>query len=78
MNTLQHVQPHGRHHPPLHHELSVSFCSGDDHIHPDPHGLRRRSYHVVDSVMSLHTEGQGRVWTLKEKKEKEDIDGDKW
>lgn len=44
--------------PLLHHELGVSLSTCDDHIHPDPHGLRGRSNHVVDSVVSLYTEGQ--------------------
>lgn len=51
----------------LHHELGVSLCTCDNHIHPDPHGLRRGSDHVVDSVMSLYTEGQGGIWALKER-----------
>lgn len=50
--------------PSLHHELSVSLSTCDDYIHPDPHSLRRGSNHVVDPVVSLHTEGQGGVWTL--------------
>ena len=50
--------------PSLHHELGVSLSSCDDYIHPDPHGLRRGSDHVVDPVVSLNTEGQGRVRTL--------------
>ena len=41
----------------LHHELGVSFSTCDYHIHPDPHCLRGRSDHVVDSVVSLHAEG---------------------
>lgn len=57
--------------PSLHHELGVSLSACDDHIHPDPHGLRRGSNHVVDSVMSLYTEGEGRVWALRERKEGE-------
>lgn len=40
----------------LHHELGVSFSTGDDHVHPDPHGLRRGGDHVVDPIVSLHTE----------------------
>lgn len=52
----------------LHHELGVSLCTCDNHIHPDPHGLRRGSDHVVDSVMSLYTEGQGGIWALKERR----------
>lgn len=51
---------------PLHHELCVSFRSGDDHIHPDPHGLGRGGHHVVHPVMSLNAEGQGGVRALKE------------
>ena len=54
--------------PSLHHELGVSFSTSDNYIHPDPHGLRRGRDHVVDSVMSFNTEGQGGVWTLKERK----------
>lgn len=52
----------------LHHEMGVSLSTCDDYIHPDPHGLRRGSNHVVDPVMSLNTEGQGGVWTLKERR----------
>ena len=50
--------------PPLHHELGVSFCARYYDVHPNPHGLRRGSHHVVDTVMGLHTERQGGVRAL--------------
>lgn len=52
----------------LHHELGVSLRTCDNHIHPDPHGLRRGSHHVVDPVVSLYTEGQGGIWALRERR----------
>lgn len=42
----------------LQQEVRVSFRAGDDHIHPDPHGFRRRRDHVVDSVVRLDAEGE--------------------
>lgn len=61
------VQPFDLSLPPrmtLVHELRVALCSCYDHVHPDPHGLCRRSHHVVQSVMGLYTEGQGGVGAL--------------
>ena len=46
-------------------ELCVSLRPGDNDVHPNPHGLRRRSHHVVQPVMGLHTEGQRWVGALK-------------
>jgi len=46
------------------HELRVPLRPGDDHVHPDPHGVRGRRHHVVEPVVGLHAEGQGRVRAL--------------
>lgn len=46
------------------HELRVALGPGDDHVHPDPHGLGRRRHHVVEAVVGLDAEGQGGVGTL--------------
>ena len=48
------------------HELCVSLRSCDDHVHPDPHGLRRRGHHVVEPVVGLYAEGQGGVRALED------------
>lgn len=46
------------------HELRVALGSGDDHVHPDPHGLCRGRHHVVEPVVGLHAEGEGGVGAL--------------
>lgn len=46
------------------HELRVALGSCHDHIHPDPHGLRGGGHHEIQSVVRLHTEGQGGVGAL--------------
>lgn len=61
--------------PSLHHELGVALSACDDHIHPDPHGLRRGGDHVVDPVVSLHAEGQGGVRALGERTRRERVGG---
>lgn len=48
----------------LHHEVHVSFGARHDNVHPDTHGLRRRSHHVVHTIMGLHTESQRRIGAL--------------
>lgn len=48
----------------LHHELCVALSTGDNHIHPDPHGFGRGSNHIINSVVSLHTEGKRGIWAL--------------
>lgn len=48
----------------LHHEMHVSFCTRNNNIHPDTHGLRGRSHHVVHPIVGLHTEGQRGVGAL--------------
>lgn len=48
----------------LHHEMHVSFSARNHNIHPDTHGLRRRSHHVVHPIRGLHTEGQRGVGAL--------------
>lgn len=50
--------------PPLKQELGVTFSSRHYDVHPDPHGLRRRCYHVEDSVPGFHTEGKQRFGAL--------------
>ena len=50
--------------PVLVHELRVALGSGYYNVHPYPHGLRGRGHHVVESVMSLHTEGQRGIGAL--------------
>lgn len=55
-----HLSPAG----PSAHELRVALSSRYYDIHPNPHGLRRRSHHVVQAVVGFHTEGQRRVWAL--------------
>lgn len=47
------------------HELRVALGTGDDHIHPDPHGFCRRRHHEVEPVMGLHAKRQRRVWALR-------------
>lgn len=49
----------------LHHEVHVSFRPGDDDVHPDAHGVRGRSHHVVHAVVSLHAERQRGVGALR-------------
>lgn len=51
----------------LNHELSVSLCPRYYNIHPYSHSFRRGRNHVVHPIVSLHTECEGRVWTLKER-----------
>lgn len=46
------------------HELCVPLRPRDDHVHPDPHGLRRRRHHEVEPVVGLHAEGEGGVGAL--------------
>lgn len=53
------------------HELSVALCPGDNDIHPDAHGLCRGGHHVIQPVVGLHTEGEGRVRALWRKGESE-------
>lgn len=48
----------------LHHEMHVSFSARNHNIHPDTHGLRRRSHHVVHPIGGLHAEGQRGVGAL--------------
>lgn len=51
------------------HELRVAFGPRDDHVHPDPHGLRGRRHHEVKSVVGLDAEGEGGVRALEGEKE---------
>lgn len=51
--------------PPSVHELSVALGPGDNDVHPDAHGLCRRGHHVVQPVVRLHAEGEGRVRALR-------------
>lgn len=46
------------------HELRVTFGPRDDHVHPDPHGLRGRRHHEVKPVVGLDAEGEGGVGAL--------------
>lgn len=48
----------------LHHEMHVSLSTRNNHIHPDTHGLGRRSHHVVNPIVGLHAEGQRGVGAL--------------
>lgn len=58
------------------HELRVSLGAGDDHVHPDPHGLGRRRHHVVEPVVGLHAEGQRGVGALRGSHDNgEDLEG---
>ena len=45
-------------------ELGVALRAGDDHVHPDAHGLGRGRHHVVEAVVGLHAEGEGGVGAL--------------
>lgn len=49
-------------------KLCVALCTCNYDVHPDPHGLRRRGHHVVQPIMSFHTEGQGWIGTLGDRK----------
>lgn len=53
----------------LYHELGVALSTSDNHIHPDPHGFGRGSDHVINSVVSLHTEGKRGIWALDQTRE---------
>lgn len=52
------------------HELRVTLRPRDDHVHPDPHGLRRRRHHEVEAVVGLDAEGEGGVRALEGRKKK--------
>lgn len=57
------------------HELCVTFGPRDDHVHPDPHGLRRRRHHEVEPVVGLDAEGEGGVGALGGEEEAESEGG---
>lgn len=55
----------------LHHELGVAFSTSNNHVHPDPHGFRRGSDHIINPVVSLYAEGEGGIWALDQGQEED-------
>lgn len=53
----------------LHHELGVALSTSNNHVHPDPHGFRRGSDHIINSVVSLYAEGERGIWALDQRQE---------
>lgn len=54
---------------PSAHELRVALRPRHYDIHPDPHGLRGRSHHVVEAVVGFHTEGQRWIRALEDRRQ---------
>lgn len=65
--------------------MHVSFSARHYDIHPDTHGLGRRSHHVVHPIVGLHAErqrgvralwcGRARQWKRREGKRGEEGEG---